>query len=339
MSLSESATDAGRRVEPQPRAETPWRTVFVVGAGRSGTSAITRGLQTLGVDLGDNLKAPTGKNPTGFFEDLDLLDVAKRARKALGLRKESVALLEPEAFDCPELDRLAREAAGTVQQRFGKAPVWGFKYAQTLRLLPFWEEVFRITDLDARYIVAVRNPLSVARSRLALDPHRGVQEKSDLEWLVNVVPFFRRMSARPFVVVDYDLLMEDARYQLERVARELELPLDDSKRSEIRSYAESFLSEGHRHYRFGMAELDASQRINPLVRDAYGWLRRLASDEVKTDDPALWEDWGRIEATLEAMAPLLRHVDALERELAGTRWSPMAALRSSWINLPRVWSR
>ena len=58
------------------------RAIFVVGAGRSGTSAIARALLALGVDLGDRLKAATGKNPTGFFEDEELLLCGKRARSA-----------------------------------------------------------------------------------------------------------------------------------------------------------------------------------------------------------------------------------------------------------------
>ena len=53
--------------------------------------------------------------------------------------------------------------------------------------------VFHSLDLDVRYVLAVRNPLSVARSRAKLNPQRGTQEKSDLEWLVNVVPYFREV--------------------------------------------------------------------------------------------------------------------------------------------------
>ncbi len=315
----------------------PWRGIFVVGAGRSGTSAITRGLQALGVELGDRLKAPTGKNPTGFFEDRELLDVAKRARKVLGLRTESVTLVTPESWRQTDLGALQAEAAARMRQRFGAAPVWGFKYAQTLRLLPFWEEVFRRAALDARFVVAARNPLSVTRSRAALDAARGVQEKSDLEWLVNVVPYFRRMAERPFVVVDYDLLMDDPVGQLERVARRLELPLDSGARSGIRRYAESFLDPDRRHTRFGLADLAKEERVNPLVRQAYPWLHRLARDEVAADSAALWDAWARIESTLAAMAPLLRHLDHLELALARRRFSPIAALRSTWINLPRPW--
>lgn len=313
----------------------PWRAVFVVGAGRSGTSAITRGLQALGVELGDRLKAPTGKNPTGFFEDRDLLDVAKRARDALGLRTESVALVEGARWQQGDLAGLQREAAALMRKRFGHASIWGFKYAQTLRFLPFWEPVFQLAGLEPSFVVAARNPLSVARSRAALDASRGVQEKSDLEWLVNVVPHFRQLAERPFVVVDYDLLMDAPQAQLERVAARLELPQSDATRAATRSYADSFLEAGRRHTRFGLEDLEKDERVSPLVTDAYRWLWRLASDAVPADSRELWADWERIELALRVQAPLLRHVDRLERELGRRRWSPAALLRSAWTRLPR----
>jgi hypothetical protein len=328
------ADDAATRAVASGRQ----RTIFVVGAGRSGTSAITRGIQALGVHLGDRLKAATGKNPTGFFEDRDLLDIAKRVRGRLGLRSESASLLDAGAWQAAKLDALQAETVETIQRRFGGVAIWGFKYAQTLRMLPFWEGVFQAAQLDPSFVVAARNPLSVAQSRAKLDPLRGRQEKSDLEWLVNVVPYFRDLARHPFVVVDYDLLMADPVGQLERIAELLELPLDDAIRANIRAYAESFLSEGRRHTRFGLEDLDEDAQINPLTRDAYRWLYRLASDEVEPDSAALWEDWSRIEAALAAMAPVLRYVDRLEQELRSRR-GPLEALRSALVNMPRPWAR
>ena len=299
---------------------------------------MTRGIQALGVHLGDRLKAATGKNPTGFFEDRDLLDIAKRVRGHLGLRAESASLLDAGAWQAADLGALEREAVETIGRRFGGVAIWGFKYAQTLRMLPFWEGVFQAAQLDPSFVVAARNPLSVAQSRAKLDPLRGRQEKSDLEWLVNVVPYFREMARHPFVVVDYDLLMADPVAQLERIAERLALPLDDAVRADIRAYAESFLSDDRRHTRYGLEDLDEHAQINPLTRDAYRWLYRLASDEVGPDSAALWEDWSRIEAALAAMAPVLRHVDRLEQELRARR-GPLDALRSALVNMPRPWAR
>ena len=94
--------------------------VFVVGPGRSGTSVLTRGLQALGVDLGETFKSANKKNPTGFFEDRDLLHIGKQARATLGLRAESVALVDADDWQTPGLEPLrekAIEIARTVAKR------------------------------------------------------------------------------------------------------------------------------------------------------------------------------------------------------------------------------
>ena len=166
------------------------RFIVVLGAGRSGTSTITRGLQALGIELGDQLRPGGGKNPLGFFEDEGLLKLNKRVRSALGLRADSVSLIQPHQWQMPAVQTLAQEAR-TIRRRFRRYSVAGYKFAGTLRMLPFWQRVFQSLDLDVRYVMVVRNPLSVARSRAQLNPRRGVQEKSDLEWLVNVAPFPR----------------------------------------------------------------------------------------------------------------------------------------------------
>jgi hypothetical protein len=291
------------------------RAVFVVGPGRSGTSAITRGLAALGVELGDKLKAPTAKNPTGFFEDEDLLRISKDARAALGLTTESVSLVEEARWSAPALVALREEAVSVVRERFGRYPLWGFKYAQTLRLLPFWLDVIERVPVDISWVVASRNPLSVARSRSKLDPLRGIQEKSDIEWLVNVVPYFRRLAVHPFVVVDYDRMMEDPEGQLGRIAERLRIPMDDAARAGVREYAETFLVDGMRHTVYDDGDLEKAERLNPLTRDAYRWMHRLALDQVRADAPDFLADWRRIEEALALQAPGLRYLDHLLGEL------------------------
>ena len=131
--------------------------------------------------------------------------------------------------------------------------------------------------------MAIRNPLSVARSRAQLDPERGTQEQSDLEWLVNVVPYFRQVRERPFVVADFDLFMADPAAQLQRIARGLELPVTAEVQASVKAFGDEFLDPGLRHSRHGADDLDRDTRINDLTRTAYRWLYRLAIDGV---DPA-----------------------------------------------------
>jgi len=307
--------------------------VVVLGAGRSGTSAITRALPAIGVPLGDNLRRGRGKNPTGFFEDRDLLALNKRLKRTLGIRGDSVRLIEDSEWEAAPVRRLRDQAVATISRRFGGQRYWGYKYGRTLRMLPFWTAVYDELGLDVRYVVALRNPMSVARSREALDSRRGTQEKSDLEWLVNVVPYLRTIREHPFVVVDYDLLMADPAAQLERIATRLGIPLDD--RGGIDAYCGSFLRPGMRHSRFTIEDLERDERIHPLVRRAYTWLYRLAADECASDQPEPWEDWRHIEQEVAALAPVLRHVDAVQSDLLRAQRSPFGPLQA----LPELWRR
>jgi hypothetical protein len=162
-----------------------------------------------------------------------------------------------------------------------------------------------------------------------------VQEKSDLEWLVNVVPWFRRMAAYPTVVVDFDLLMADPEGQLRRVARGLSLPVDDAVEEGIRAYAASFLKEDMRHTHFDEASLAADPRLNRLTLDAYRWLRRLATGETSLESADFQADWGRIERAVADLAPVLAHVDRLEAELRARGRSPRFWLRHLLTRRPR----
>ena len=316
----------------------PSTAVVIVGVGRSGTSAITRGVQALGVELGNRLRPGGGKNPTGFFEDETLLALNKRLKRLLRIRGDSVRLIDAEEWQAPAVLALREEAVETVRRGFGEYPLWGYKYARTLRLLPFWREVFAALRLDVRYVVALRNPLSVARSRARLDPRRGTQEQSDLEWLVNVVPYFRDLRDRPLVVVDYDLVLTDPAPQLKRMATVLGLPLTPQIEASIQSYAGEFLRPGMRHTVFSEADLGCDGRANELTRAAYLWLRRLATDEAAIGDAERWLQWEEIERRLVSLGPVLRLVDRVQADLRRAQWNPFGPLQAAvetWRRLRR----
>jgi len=324
-----------------PSAPYKQRVIVVLGAGRSGTSTITRGLQALGVELGGQLRPGGGKNPQGFFEDEGLLKLSKRLRAALGLRAESVSLIQPHQWQTPTVRALAQEAQETIRRRFGRYSLWGYKYAGTLRMLPFWRAVFQELDVDVRYVMVVRNPISVARSRAQLNPRRGRQEKSDLEWLVNVVPYFHEVRERPFVVVDYDLVLTAAITQLERIATTLGLPLTAATKAGIQEYAKQFLHPNLRHSHFTEEDLINNTQVNSLTRDAYRWLYRLATDSVEPHSPEVWQEWERIEHAFTVQAPFLRYVDQLEAELRRAQRSilgPLQLIPQVWLNMRQNWN-
>lgn len=310
------------------------RVVFVIGAGRSGTSTVTRALMALGVDLGDRFKRASRKNPTGFFEDAELLALSKQVRQRIGVRADSVRLIDADELQGEHMADLRQKAGQIIQTRFGQTPVWGFKYGRTLRILPFWEPVLADVGHEPSFLIALRNPLSVARSRAKLDPRRGLQEASDLEWLVSIVPYLRRAQGYRLAVVDYDELMDRPVEQLQRIARQLALPADRAGPEQVRAYAERFLDPGLRHSRFDDTALDRDPSLNPLVRDAYRLLRCLATGEREVDDD-FWHDWQRVEQGVADLAPLLRLVDLRENERRRAILSPLGPFQS--LSLLKPW--
>ena len=59
--------------------------VIVLGMHRSGTSAVTRALTVLGVDLGSYLIESQEDNPKGFWEDSEMLSFNERLMRAVGM--------------------------------------------------------------------------------------------------------------------------------------------------------------------------------------------------------------------------------------------------------------
>lgn len=299
----------------------------VLGAGRSGTSAITRGLSALNVDLGDKLRRPGGKNPTGFFEDNDVLAISKRLKRALGIRGHSVRLLTDAEFDTPRMAAIQQQAIDTLGARFAASPVWGYKYSRTLRTLPFWDGIHNALDLDVRYVIALRNPLSVARSRGKINPQRGRQVWSDMEWLVNVVPYFHRTAGHHRVVVDFDRLMREPEKQLARVARDLKLPMGEAEQAGIQEYATQFLKQDKPSTRFTRDDLLADPTANRWTAEGYSLLDEVAADELTLDSPEFIERWAAVEQAVTDLGPFLAEFDYMRGQTVKARWNPASPIQ------------
>jgi hypothetical protein len=308
------------------------RAIVVLGPGRCGTSTLARGLISLGIVFGDRLKPAMRKNPRGFFEDLDLLDINYRAHACLKLRRNgsSIGWIPDEAWQDKDLALLRDEAKHLIRRRFGKFPIWGFKVGGVMRILPFWEQILADLGQDISYVLAIRHPASVARSRQKLDPRRGHQEKSDLEFAAQILPFFEMMTRRPYLVADYDRLIAAPAAELRRIAQSLQLPSSKESESAIRDYAEEFVSVRFRHDETA----DHGDGVNPLTWALYRRLLALAQGTSAPDDPDVVLDLAQLARRFRAMSTTLALVDDLEGELRrrGPTFRGMAM--AAWKHLP-----
>ena len=275
------------------------RAVLVLGMHRSGTSALARGLQMLGVYLGNDFISPKPDNPTGYWEDRNIYEINERLLAIFGLKWEEVALIDDARWDAPEVEGLRTEAVAYLKSQFVSHPLWGFKDPRTIRLLPFWRSVLRSLEVDECYLLVIRNPRSVADSLIRRHGMDAVT--AHLLWLVYVVPNLSMIANRPFMVADYDLVMADPRQELERIANGLKIPLTDTSKAGIDQFASDFLDPDLRHSFFNVSDFELDLNLPPLTREAYLWLRSLATDRTANDSPRFWTAWENSRKAVERL--------------------------------------
>ncbi len=288
------------------------RAILVLGAGRSGTSAIARGLAALGVDLGDHLVPPNPReNPRGYFEDDDLRRLNDELLAAVGSSNMSLQLAGPAALAHPALKPFKHRARLLIQQRYGHRPLWGFKDPRTVLTLSFWQDLLREGQYHDAYVLALRNPLSVAASLAALDAGFDVR-RSCIFWLLRNAAALTGIRGRPGVVVNYDKLLADPHGQIRRVAGALSLPWTPGIGQAVDTYAADFLALDLRHASYTLQDMHAHPAVSPVVARAYESLAALADDRLDLADDLVRNQWTQIQRELEDFAPLLAYCQDLE---------------------------
>lgn len=284
------------------------RLIVVLGMHRSGTSAITRGLTTLGVCLGDRLMAPNDReNPSGFWEDTDIYQLNVEILRALGKEWHCLAPLEP---DFPEVLRqrdLHLRALDLLRNKLSTAQIFGFKDPRITVLLPFWREVFAQIDADVSYLLVVRNPISVIKS--LIERNQFDEQKSALLWLKYCVSMLEgSVDAHSRVLVEYDVLMQSPETELHRISAALTLTVDQVA---IDVYRTQFLNHALRHAAYKPADVALSALPASSVQNLYLTLHEVAIGNLTLDAPAVFGQIERSRQDLSHWGYPLRLIDRL----------------------------
>jgi GT2 family glycosyltransferase/glycosyltransferase involved in cell wall biosynthesis len=291
----------------------PQGLVCVLGMHRSGTSAVTRALPVLGVALGDTLMpAVAGDNDTGYWEDRDLNRINIDCLAALDSDWDDLRLIEPARQLDRGLAQLQQRAVELLRERISHWQWFGFKDPRTCRLLAFWQGVFDLVPISVRYIVCVRNPISVAKSLARRGPM--AEQKSHYLWLQHMLPSLTETAGAPRVVTDYDLLMQQPQAQVRRIANRLGLEgrLDAAL---LADYATNFLDPNLRHNRQGPLEPRARPAVPTQLLEIDALLQQVCADAADIDAPASVELLAAGSQALVRMAPAFDYMADRDRRL------------------------
>jgi O-antigen biosynthesis protein len=255
------------------------RIIVVLGMHRSGTSVIARGLQVMGVELGNKLMPPFEENNSkGFWEDLDINALNNEMLHSLKSDWHFLTPIQPSDVDTLCKNGYLLRAIELLREKTAGARVFGFKDPRVAKLLPFWKEVFVHAQLNVSYVLVIRHPLSVCQSLVKRDGFDF--EKSYLLWLDHVIASLVGTVGENRVLVDYDRMIKAPEAELARIAEELQLFIN---MTELEKFKLEFLDQQLRHTVYQLDDLMSDETIPPLMREIYQELLNIAIDNTQLD--------------------------------------------------------
>lgn len=250
--------------------------LLILGMHRSGTSAIAKGVESLGLSLGEYLLGAAPDNPKGYWEDAEGVALNQKIFERCDLRWNEARILDADELLARSED-LRRTVGDLLTSRIACWRQWAFKDPRTLRTLPIWLAAADDCRLDTRALLVLRDPREVCASLAArnrMDPLRA-----QLMWAAHWLPFLPLLRGHRLAVIDYDEIMTTPAQALQRAATRLAYAVDTRQ---LRQYEEGFLDPALRHHRAN----DGSSLL-PLLADAYDLLR--AFHEIP--EAQFWTAW------------------------------------------------
>ena len=251
--------------------------IAVLGCYRGGTSAVARMLPVMGVSLVGKMLAPSGYNPTGFWENEDILELNLALAQCVGMREFYPNLDAHTAMASAQYPALLARGRAILESSFAQAPAVGFKHPGTSRLLFFWQEVFRQTSTKDSYLVALRHPGATAES-LRSNFHLRIELGLFL-WLEHLIGAVRYTHDRSRVIVGYESLLAQPREQVLRVAAALRRERQtDSK--EVSRFVDGFINKSLQHSESGTQRTRRIVDGFPVVMEVYRLMQARAADQI-----------------------------------------------------------
>lgn len=190
--------------------------VVVLGMHRSGTSACTAALHSMGAHVGgeDELTGRSAENPVGFFERRDIRKVCDALLAAAAADWWKVAAFKPSLIPEEAAGKQAR-TLGAILSRLDAKGVWAIKEPRLCLLVPVLRDVLG----DAVFVHIVRDPVEVAKS---LRHRNGFTMQAGLAlWEAYNAAVLRNTAGRPRLVLAYDELVADPAAVLGRLQADL----------------------------------------------------------------------------------------------------------------------
>ena len=248
---------------------------------RSGTSALTRMLGSLGCRLPKTLLEPNEYNALGYWESSEISELNDAILKSAGSSWDDWEAFHQGWYASLVADEFRDHARTVLENEFGDSRLFVLKDPRVCRLLEFWIDALK--DIAAAPVIAVtiRNPLEVAASlhhRDMIDPSIGL-----LLWLRHVLDAEATSRDSRRVFVRYEDLLGNWAETAIRLGRELGViwPKDSSS-SEMD--IESYLTPSQRHHARDDDAIFHSPSVSRWVKESFKIVDRWTRGDVRESD-------------------------------------------------------
>src|SRR4051812_15583902 len=294
-------SDTGRQ------ATTSAQAIVVAGMHRSGTSAFTRVVSLLGVELPRTIYPPRPGNPLGFWESGPLVEAQDAFLETVGSTYRDTAAWPESALASPAALAFERRLVELLGDEYGDAPQFVLKDPRICRLMPLWLAALEALGAEPRVLLPIRNPLEVAASLRGRDERSDLTARSLLMWLRYVLDAERHSRAYPRSFASYDDLLRDWRSVTDRIGRDLSVAWP--RASHLATVEiEAFLSTQARHHTVDTETLNGREDVPGWVKRAYAVLLEACAGG-PVDTTALDEIRSDLDRADSAYGPLLAHAD------------------------------
>ncbi len=248
---------------------------------RSGTSALTRVLGSLGCGLPKTLMPANEYNVSGYWESEEVASLNDALLESAGSSWDDWEPFNPGWYASPVAGDFRERAVSVLEAEFEGEPLFVLKDPRIARLLPFWTSVLADFGADVRVALPIRNPLEVAGSlqdRDAIDPSVGL-----LLWLRHVLDAEAASRDHGRSFVRFEDLLRDWEAVAGAVARDLALSWPRQSTS-ARVEIEERLEPSARHQIADDAAVLERPDVSEWVTSTFEIVDRWTHGEVRESD-------------------------------------------------------
>lgn len=297
--------------------------IIVAGMHRSGTSALTRMLGSLGCSLPKTMLEPNEYNASGYWESREVTELNDSILKSAGSSWDDWEAFHQSWYASPVASAFRSQARTVLESEFGDSRLFVLKDPRTCRLAQFWIDALQDFDATPVVVVTIRNPLEVAASlhhRDLIDPSVGL-----LMWLRNVLDAEVASRDNPRTFVRYESLLGNWSDTAARLGSELGITWPKrSSSSEIE--IETFLAPSQRHHAHDDEEIVYSPSVSGWVESSFEIVDRWTRGDVRASDA---RDLDSIRSDFDAAVPTF-----IRPIVTGTRaGQENKALKTEIVNL------